>query len=159
MIEMVGVNKYFGMFHVLKDVDLAVSRGEKVVVCGPSGSGKSTLIRLVNRLEVHQAGRVVVDGIELDDLVMLGPINVHKLKFTPGEFGHRLVAELWTYPDGSRLLELSTKCGTNEAFEVTARTRVFLASHGIDLLAEQQTKTKTALEFFARELAETAETA
>jgi general L-amino acid transport system ATP-binding protein len=67
MIEMAKVNKYFGLFHVLKDVDLTVSRGEKVVVCGPSGSGKSTLIRLVNRLEVHQAGRVVVDGVELDD--------------------------------------------------------------------------------------------
>ena len=67
MIEMIGVSKWFGMFQVLTDVDLAVGRGEKVVVCGPSGSGKSTLIRLVNRLEVHQKGRVIVDGIELDD--------------------------------------------------------------------------------------------
>jgi general L-amino acid transport system ATP-binding protein len=67
MIEMSRVNKYFAAFHVLKDIDLSVSRGEKVVVCGPSGSGKSTLIRLVNRLEEHQSGRVVVDGIELTD--------------------------------------------------------------------------------------------
>jgi general L-amino acid transport system ATP-binding protein len=67
MIEMVKVSKWFGAFQALKDVDLAVGRGEKVVVCGPSGSGKSTLIRLVNRLEAHQSGRVVVDGIELDD--------------------------------------------------------------------------------------------
>ncbi|HTG97627.1 MAG TPA: amino acid ABC transporter ATP-binding protein [Burkholderiales bacterium] len=67
MIEMTGVNKYFGAFHVLKDVNLAVGRGEKVVVCGPSGSGKSTLIRLVNRLETHQSGRVVVDGVELTE--------------------------------------------------------------------------------------------
>ncbi|HEU5178227.1 MAG TPA: amino acid ABC transporter ATP-binding protein [Burkholderiales bacterium] len=67
MIEMTEVNKYFGAFHVLKDVNLAVGRGEKVVVCGPSGSGKSTLIRLVNRLETHQSGRVVVDGIELTE--------------------------------------------------------------------------------------------
>ena len=67
MIEMTGVNKYFGAFHVLKDVNLAVGRGEKVVVCGPSGSGKSTLIRLVNRLETHQCGRVVVDGVELTE--------------------------------------------------------------------------------------------
>jgi general L-amino acid transport system ATP-binding protein len=67
MIEMVRVSKWFGMFQVLTDVDLAVARGEKVVVCGPSGSGKSTLIRLVNRLEAHQAGRVIVDGVELDD--------------------------------------------------------------------------------------------
>ena len=67
MIEMVKVNKWFASFHVLKDVDLTVSRGEKVVVCGPSGSGKSTLIRLVNRLEEHQSGRVIVDGVELTD--------------------------------------------------------------------------------------------
>jgi len=67
MIEMKEVNKYFGAFHVLKDVSLAVGRGEKVVVCGPSGSGKSTLIRLVNRLETHQSGRVVVDGVELTE--------------------------------------------------------------------------------------------
>ncbi len=67
MIEMVGVNKWFGAFQALKDIDLAVGRGEKIVVCGPSGSGKSTMIRLVNRLERHQSGRVVIDGIELND--------------------------------------------------------------------------------------------
>jgi general L-amino acid transport system ATP-binding protein len=67
MIEMRKVNKWFGPFQALKDVDLTLSRGEKVVICGPSGSGKSTLIRLVNRLEAHQSGRVIVDGIELDD--------------------------------------------------------------------------------------------
>jgi len=67
MIEMAGVNKWFGPFQALKDVDLQVARGEKVVVCGPSGSGKSTLIRLVNRLEAHDSGKVVVDGIELDE--------------------------------------------------------------------------------------------
>src|SRR5262245_10177869 len=72
MIEMVGVSKWFGMFQVLTDVNLAVARGEKVVVCGPSGSGKSTLIRLVNRLEVHQKGRVIVDGVELGDDVKKG---------------------------------------------------------------------------------------
>ena len=67
MIEMIKVSKWFGLFQALKDVDLTVARGEKVVVCGPSGSGKSTLIRLVNRLEEHQAGRVIVDGVELTD--------------------------------------------------------------------------------------------
>ena len=67
MIEMIGVNKSFATFHALTDVNLAVGRGEKVVVCGPSGSGKSTLIRLVNRLEEHQSGRVIVDGVELTD--------------------------------------------------------------------------------------------
>ncbi len=65
MIEMRGVGKWFGRFQVLKDIDLSVAQGEKIVLCGPSGSGKSTLVRLVNGLEPYQAGRVVVDGIEL----------------------------------------------------------------------------------------------
>jgi hypothetical protein len=90
--------------------------------------------------------------LELDGLRLLGPINVLKLKFTPGDYGRRLVAELWNYPDGSRILELSTKCAPSEAFDVAAETKAFLSSRGVDLAAEQQTKTKTALEFFAREL-------
>jgi len=65
MIEMRGVGKWFGAFQVLKDIDLDVAQGEKIVLCGPSGSGKSTLVRLVNGLEPYQAGRVAVDGIEL----------------------------------------------------------------------------------------------
>jgi general L-amino acid transport system ATP-binding protein len=64
-VELIGVNKWYGQFHVLRDVDLAVQRGEKIVICGPSGSGKSTLIRCINRLEEHQSGRIVVDGVEL----------------------------------------------------------------------------------------------
>ena len=64
---MAKVNKWYGNFHVLRDVDLEVSRGEKIVICGPSGSGKSTLIRCINRLEEHQEGRIVVDGVELND--------------------------------------------------------------------------------------------
>ena len=65
MIEMRGVGKWFGRFQVLKDIDLSVGAGEKIVLCGPSGSGKSTLVRLVNALEPYQAGKVVVNGIEL----------------------------------------------------------------------------------------------
>jgi general L-amino acid transport system ATP-binding protein len=65
MIEMLDVHKWFGEFHVLRGVNLTVRRGERIVVCGPSGSGKSTLIRCINRLEEHQRGRIVVDGIEL----------------------------------------------------------------------------------------------
>jgi general L-amino acid transport system ATP-binding protein len=64
-VELVKVNKWFGEFHVLRDIDLTVSRGERIVVCGPSGSGKSTMIRCINRLEEHQKGKIVVDGIEL----------------------------------------------------------------------------------------------
>ena len=65
MIQLDNVNKWYGQFHVLRDVTLQVNKGEKVVVCGPSGSGKSTMIRCINRLEEHQAGRIVVDGTEL----------------------------------------------------------------------------------------------
>ena len=67
MILLDHVNKWYGQFHVLKDCSLAVEKGQKVVVCGPSGSGKSTMIRCINRLEEHQAGRIVVDGIELSN--------------------------------------------------------------------------------------------
>ena len=91
-------------------------------------------------------------GIAMDDLKVLGPINVLKLKFTPADFDRRLVAEVWLYPDGSRILELSTKCPTADTFNVAAECRAYLASHGVDLAAKQQTKTRTALEFFAGEL-------
>jgi general L-amino acid transport system ATP-binding protein len=67
IIEMAGVNKWYGKFHVLRDIDLEVARGERVVVCGPSGSGKSTLIRCLNRLEEHDEGRIVIDGTLLDE--------------------------------------------------------------------------------------------
>lgn len=66
-VEMIDVNKWFGDFHVLRDVNLAVAQGERIVICGPSGSGKSTLIRCINRLEAHQSGRIIVDGVELTD--------------------------------------------------------------------------------------------
>jgi general L-amino acid transport system ATP-binding protein len=64
-IEMIGVHKWYGAFHVLRNINLTVRRGERIVICGPSGSGKSTLIRCVNRLEEHQRGQILVDGIEL----------------------------------------------------------------------------------------------
>ena len=67
VIRFIGVNKWFGEFHVLRNIDFDVARGEKIVICGPSGSGKSTLIRCINRLEAHQQGRIIVDGIELTD--------------------------------------------------------------------------------------------
>ena len=65
MIQMIDVNKWYGQFHVLKDINLTVRKGERIVICGPSGSGKSTLIRCINRLEEHQRGRIIVDGTEL----------------------------------------------------------------------------------------------
>jgi hypothetical protein len=87
-------------------------------------------------------------GSNLDELTPLGPINVLKLKYTPKGLGRRLVAELWLYPDGSRILELSTKCAPPDAFTVAAEARAFLTGKGVDLTGEQQTKTRTALEYF-----------
>jgi hypothetical protein len=92
------------------------------------------------------------EGIELDNLSILGPMNVLKLKFSPQGFARRLVAEMWLYPDGSRILELSTKCRPDEAFQVAAEARSFLSDRGVDLAGEQQTKTATALKFFSDEL-------
>ncbi len=66
-IQMVGMHKWYGEFHVLKDINLTVNRGERIVICGPSGSGKSTLIRCINRLEEHQKGQIIVNDIELTD--------------------------------------------------------------------------------------------
>ena len=65
MIQMIDVHKWYGQFHVLKDINLTVNRGERIVICGPSGSGKSTLIRCLNRLEEHQKGQIVIEGTEL----------------------------------------------------------------------------------------------
>ena len=65
MIDLSGVNKWYGQFHVLKDINLTVYKGERIVVCGPSGSGKSTMIRCINRLEEHQRGKIAVEGVEL----------------------------------------------------------------------------------------------
>ena len=67
IIKIDELNKWYGQFHVLKDINLDVKRGERIVICGPSGSGKSTLIRCINRLETHQEGSIVVDGIELTE--------------------------------------------------------------------------------------------
>ncbi len=64
-VQITKMNKWYGTFHVLRDIDLTVMRGERIVIAGPSGSGKSTLIRCINRLEEHQAGQIIVDGIEL----------------------------------------------------------------------------------------------
>jgi hypothetical protein len=95
-------------------------------------------------------------GIDLKGLQVLGPIFVLKLKSAPEQFNRRLVTELWLYPDGSRILELSTKCEPGEAFQVAAEARAFLSSRGIDLSGTQQTKTRTALDFFAGQLKDAA---
>jgi general L-amino acid transport system ATP-binding protein len=77
-VDMQNVNKWYGDFHVLRDINLTVTRGERIVICGPSGSGKSTLIRCINRLERHQKGHIVVDGTELtNDLRAIDDVRRH----------------------------------------------------------------------------------
>jgi hypothetical protein len=92
------------------------------------------------------------DDLALDDLELLGPIFVLKLNSTPKDFGRKLCTEMWLYPDGARILELSTKCPPSEMFQVAAEARGFLADLGVDLSGRQQTKTKTALQQFSRNL-------
>jgi hypothetical protein len=92
------------------------------------------------------------NGLAIDDLSVLGPIFVLKLKLTPRTLGRKLVVEMWLYPDGSRILELSTKCMPGEGMAAAVEVREFLDRQGIVLGAEQQTKTKSALEFYSAEL-------
>jgi hypothetical protein len=92
------------------------------------------------------------EGIGLEDLSLLGPIFVLKLKATPPGFARKMVVELWLYPDGTRILELSTKCATSEAFQVAAESRAFLAERDIEVGGAQTTKTRKALEFFSKQL-------
>ena len=113
-------------------------------------SGETPVRRLFTKEQRDFFKRHAPDGIGFDDLTVLGPIMVLKLKFTPEVFGRRLVAELWLYPDGSRLLELSTKCEPADAFRAAAETRAFLGQYGVDLTGEQATKTRRALEVFAQ---------
>jgi hypothetical protein len=110
--------------------------------------GKRSLEKLFSKEQRRLYAQYAPDGIAIGDLAVLGPVFVLKLKGLVTGFDRRLVAELWLYPDGSRILELSTKCPPSEAFQVAAETRGFLASRGLDLGGEQQTKTRKALEFF-----------
>jgi hypothetical protein len=95
------------------------------------------------------------DGIAFEDLTLLGPIFVLKLKATPQGYARKMVVELWLYPDGTRILELSTKCAPDEAFQVAAESRAFLAERDIEVGGAQTTKTRKALEFFSKQLTPT----
>jgi hypothetical protein len=94
------------------------------------------------------------DGLALEDLRILGPVFVLKLVLRPEPLGRRLVAEMWLLPDGSRIVELSTKCLPSEAFQAAVEARAYLEGLGLDLSADPQTKTKSTLEFFASGLRE-----
>jgi hypothetical protein len=92
------------------------------------------------------------DGLALNDLSILGPVFVLKLKFAPEGYPRKLVAEVWLYPDNSMILELSTKCAPSETFQVAAETRAFLTQKGVDVTGEQETKTKKALQYYSKRL-------
>lgn len=113
-------------------------------------SGKLPVRKLFSKEQRQLFAAHAPEGIALDDLQVLGPIFVLKLRLEPPELGRRLVAEMWIYPDGSRILELSTRCNTNEAFQVAAEARAFLVQRGVDLSGEQETKTRKALQHFTR---------
>ena len=119
-----------------------------------AANGKLPLHKLFSKEQRQLFAAHAPQGIELDDLTVLGPIFVLKLRSVPPGFGRKLVAELWIYPDGSRILELSTRAATNEVFQAAAEARAYLTGVGVDLSGEQETKTRKALEYFARELAE-----
>jgi hypothetical protein len=115
-------------------------------------SGKKAVRKLFSKEQREFFAAHAPDGVGLDDLSLLGPIFVLKLKYSPTGYARKLVAEMWLYPDNSRILELSTKCMPEEAFQVAAETRAYLAAQGVNLSGEQQTKTRTALEFFSKSL-------
>jgi len=115
-------------------------------------TGKRPLRSLFSKEQRAFFEKHAPDGVGFDDLSVLGPIFVLKLKFTPDELKRKLVAELWLYPDDSRILELSTKCPPRDSFLVAAETRAYLAGKDVDLSGEQETKTRKALEFFSERL-------
>jgi hypothetical protein len=92
------------------------------------------------------------DGIAFEDLTQLGPIFVLKLKAAPQGYARKMVVELWLYPDGTRILELSTKCAPDTALLVAAESRAFLTERNIKIGSAQTTKTRKALEFFSKQL-------
>ena len=122
-------------------------------------AGKLPLKKLFSKAQRAFYAEHAPVGINLDDLVALGPTFILKGTFTPPELDRRFTAEYWLYQDGSRILELSTKCSPKEAFQVAAEARAFLVSKGVSLSGSQQTKTRTALEFFQKQLAEAAKPA
>ena len=121
-------------------------------VTKPVSFGKAPIHKVFNKEQRAFYKAHAPEGLELDDLSVLGPIFVVKVRFMPPELAHKLVAELWLYPDGSRIFELSTKCTPSDLIEVYTNVRHYLIERGVDRHGEQQTKTKKALEFFSADL-------
>ena len=113
-------------------------------------AGRRPIRKLFSKEQRRFFAEHAPDGLELDALSILGPITVFKLKFSPPDFDRKIVAEMWLYPDYSRVLELSTKCLPPDTVKVALDARRFLSEKGVSLSGEQQTKTRAALEFFTR---------
>ena len=114
-------------------------------------AGTAPLRKLFSKQQRAFYAEYAPGGIGLEDLSTLGPIFILKLKGTPAGYARKLVVEVWLYPDGTRILELSTKCEPSEAFQVAAETRAFLAERGIKTTGAQTTKTRKALQTFAKQ--------
>jgi hypothetical protein len=120
--------------------------------------GKRAIKKLFSKEQRAFFSAHAPEGLSLDDLSILGPIFVLKQNFQPKELPRRMVAELWFYPDGSRILELSTKCSASDAFQVAAESRLYLTEKGVSLDGKQETKTKAALTYFSKQLRAAAST-
>jgi hypothetical protein len=118
----------------------------------PAVRGERPLRKLFSKEQRAFFARYAPEDLKIDDLSVLGPIFVLKLKVQPATLSRRLVAEMWLYPDGSRMFELSTKCLPGEGMTVAAEVREFLAAGGVDISGEQATKTKKALAFYSAQL-------
>jgi hypothetical protein len=118
-----------------------------------TAQGERPLRKLLTKEQRRFFAANAPEGIDLDSLGVLGPVFVLKLVLEPRDYGRRLVGEMWLLPDGSRILELSTKCAPAETFDVAARTRVYLEGLGLELSPDPHTKTKATLQFFAGETA------
>ena len=113
-----------------------------------AATGNAPLRRIFSKEQRRFYAAHAPADIPLDDLSLLGPIFVLKMKGTPRGAARKFAVELWLYPEG-RILELSTRCGTDEAMQVAAESRAYLTELGVDLAGDQETKTRTALEYFA----------
>ena len=114
-----------------------------------AAAGREPLRKLFTKQQKAFFADHAPNGLKMDDLSVLGPVNTLKLKLVPAGFDRKLAVELWFYPNGTRILELSTKCAPAEWLATATSARSFLIEKGVDLEAEQTTKTRTALEYFA----------
>jgi hypothetical protein len=124
-------------------------KGQAKGAVSEAAAGRQPLRKLFSKPQRAFFAAHAPAGVELDDLSVLGPVHALKLKLSPEGLGRKLAVELWLYPDGSRILELSTKCAPDEWFEAATKSRDFLLGVGVDLSGEQATKTRAALGYFA----------